>query len=239
MPPLGLEALDFLALNHNLLTVLSASHFEGLPGLSSLELDYNKIAKIDTAAFKGLESKKSIWERASTWYIYDLQVNCNSCRSLTTNRTSSLPRRWGPCTTYRWTAISTLCHNLSRELRIKWSKTDNILDNNVTQPESPLYNTTKKYSDSSFGQQRHHYHRVQCIPGLYIQQSPLYITNITKLSFLRHDRSKTASSSWCDNDSIVTINGIFTFFLTQGYGEHIKNLWLQNNQWVWCHTKRQ
>ena len=85
MPPLGLEALDFLALNHNLLTVLSASHFEGLPGLSSLELDYNKIAKIDTAAFKGLESKKSIWERGPTWYFYDLQVNCNSCRSLTTN----------------------------------------------------------------------------------------------------------------------------------------------------------
>ena len=57
IPHLGLEALDFLALNHNLLTTLSASHFEGLPRLSSLELDYNKIAKIDSAAFKGLESK--------------------------------------------------------------------------------------------------------------------------------------------------------------------------------------
>ena len=59
MPSLGLEALDFLALNHNLLSTLSASHFEGLPRLSSLELDYNKIAKIDSAAFKGLESKKA------------------------------------------------------------------------------------------------------------------------------------------------------------------------------------
>ena len=55
----GLEQLDFLALNHNLLTSLSASHFDGLPNLASLELDYNKIAKIDVAAFKGLESRTS------------------------------------------------------------------------------------------------------------------------------------------------------------------------------------
>ena len=82
MPYLGLEALDFLALNHNLLTVLSASHFEGLPALSSLELDYNKIAKIDSAAFKGLESK--IKKRFDI-YNMRLQVNCNSCQSLTTN----------------------------------------------------------------------------------------------------------------------------------------------------------
>ena len=51
--------MDFLALNHNLLTSLSANHFDGLPNLASLELDYNKIAKIDVAAFKGLESRTS------------------------------------------------------------------------------------------------------------------------------------------------------------------------------------
>ena len=97
----GLEALDFLALNHNKLTALAASHFDGLPSLSSLELDYNRIAKIDKAAFNGLESEREKNMREILTLIFLTQVNCNNSQSLTTNWTSSLPRRSGLFSSYR------------------------------------------------------------------------------------------------------------------------------------------
>ena len=50
-----MHKLDTLAMNHNLLTMVEAGNFEGMPRLTSLSLDYNKISHIDAEGFRGLE----------------------------------------------------------------------------------------------------------------------------------------------------------------------------------------
>ena len=50
----GLENLDQLVLNHNLIEELKAGMFTGLPKLNDLKLTYNHIHRIDDKAFEGL-----------------------------------------------------------------------------------------------------------------------------------------------------------------------------------------
>ena len=65
----GMDKLDTLQMNHNLLNTIEAGSFDGMPRLTSLELDYNKIASIDLEAFKGLEGN------TLKNYIFNIEKN--------------------------------------------------------------------------------------------------------------------------------------------------------------------
>ena len=54
---IGLDNLDQLVLNHNLIEELKAGMFTGLPKLNDLKLTYNHIHRIDDRAFEGLEGE--------------------------------------------------------------------------------------------------------------------------------------------------------------------------------------
>ena len=54
---LGLDNLDHLSINQNLLDHLGKGFFSGLPKLTTLYIDRNKIKSIHKDAFSGLEGK--------------------------------------------------------------------------------------------------------------------------------------------------------------------------------------
>ena len=56
----GMDKLDTLAMNHNLLTNIKEGNFEGMPRLTSLALDNNKIQHIHLEAFRALEGTSDV-----------------------------------------------------------------------------------------------------------------------------------------------------------------------------------
>ncbi len=52
---LGLDNLDHLILNHNLIEHMGENFFIGMPKLSTLYVDHNKVKTIHQKAFTGLE----------------------------------------------------------------------------------------------------------------------------------------------------------------------------------------
>ena len=58
---LGLDNLDHLTLNQNLLDHLGKGFFTGLPRLTTLYIDSNKIKSIHHEAFSGLEGKSYLF----------------------------------------------------------------------------------------------------------------------------------------------------------------------------------